>query len=211
MTSSRFLPATQPGHPRLLHQRTAWLKGGGHRCLKPASAPRERARRIVLLETPGVRTGTQAEMLCEELGLCHLSVRELVDTARHCPPAKLTPAMQNALEDLSRGDSLPDETVLNLVGERLQCLQCAGGFVLEGFPRTVAQAKALEQLLETHGIALTAALSYMLPDEARIPTGQRFVHPLVEFYQQRGLLLTLNAGGTSEEICRQTMAAALLA
>ncbi len=73
--------------------------------------------------------------------------------------------MQNAIEYMKRGELVPDETVLNMVGERLHCLQCSGGFLLDGFPRTVAQAKALDQLLENHDLQLTAVFDYELPIE----------------------------------------------
>ena len=58
---------------------------------------------------------------------------------------------------------MPDETVLALVAERVGCLRCEGGFLLDGFPRTVAQAEALEQLLGGQGLKLDAVLSYDLP------------------------------------------------
>jgi len=147
------------------HDRTAWLKGGGHRCLLPPRTPVGRVWRIVLLGAPGVGKGTQADLLCERLGTCHLSTGDVFHTARCCPERDLSPAMQNALDFLQRGETVPDETILNLVGERLRCLNCSGGFLLDGFPRTVAQAKALEQLLESNSIKLTAVFNYVLPVE----------------------------------------------
>lgn len=147
------------------HDRTAWLKGGEHRCLLPPRTPVGRVWRIVLLGPPGVGKGTQADLLCERLGTCHLSTGDVLYTARCCPERDLSPAMQNALEFLKRGETVPDETILNLVGERLRCLNCSGGFLLDGFPRTVAQAKALEQLLESNRIKLTAVFNYVLPVE----------------------------------------------
>jgi adenylate kinase len=66
---------------------------------------------------------------------------------------------------MRRGELVPDETVLALVGERLKCLRCKGGFLLDGFPRTVPQAEALEELLISQGVKLDAVLSYDLPLE----------------------------------------------
>ena len=60
-------------------------------------------------------------------------------------------------------DLVPDETVLNMVKERVGCLRCGGGFLLDGFPRTVAQAEALEHLLDQEKLSLDAVLSYELP------------------------------------------------
>ena len=66
---------------------------------------------------------------------------------------------------MRRGDLVPDETVLALVAERVGCLRCEGGFLLDGFPRTVAQAEALEKLLAGENLKLDAVLSYELPLE----------------------------------------------
>lgn len=147
------------------HDRTAWLKGGEHRCLMPPRTPDGRVWRVILLGAPGVGKGTQAELLCERLGSCHLSTGDVFRAAKCACEAELSPAMENALDYMKRGELVPDETVLNMVGERLRCLQCSGGFLLDGFPRTVAQAKALEQLLDSHGIKLTAVFNYDLPIE----------------------------------------------
>jgi len=64
---------------------------------------------------------------------------------------------------MRRGDLVPDETVLALVTERVACLRCKGGFLLDGFPRTVAQAEALEKLMASEKLKLDAVLSYDLP------------------------------------------------
>jgi adenylate kinase len=66
---------------------------------------------------------------------------------------------------MRRGDLVPDETVLALVAERVSCLKCEGGFLLDGFPRTVTQAEALEQLLRKNELQLDAVISYELPIE----------------------------------------------
>jgi adenylate kinase len=66
---------------------------------------------------------------------------------------------------MRRGALVSDETVLSIVHERVRCLRCGGGFVLDGFPRTVAQARALEQLLRIERIKLDAVIDYELPRE----------------------------------------------
>jgi adenylate kinase len=63
------------------------------------------------------------------------------------------------------GDLVPDQTVLDLIRERVRCLRCGGGCLLDGFPRTVAQAEALSELLQREKIALDAVLNYELPME----------------------------------------------
>jgi adenylate kinase len=120
-------------------------------------------RRLVLLGAPGVGKGTQAELLCANLGACHLSTGDIFRAAKALDPGDRTPALTAALDYMRRGDLVPDETVLAMVAERLSCLRCEGGFLLDGFPRTVAQAEALELLLAGEKLRLDAVLSYDLP------------------------------------------------
>ena len=82
--------------------------------------------------------------------------------------------MSTALEYMRRGDLVPDTTVLQMVCERVNCLRCGGGFLLDGFPRTVAQAQALQLVLQEQNLALNAVLSYELPvDEVVARLGGR--------------------------------------
>jgi adenylate kinase len=142
--------------------RTAWFHGGAAGC-EPAAAPHGRPYRLVLLGPPGVGKGTQAELLCQALGACHLSTGDIFRAAR-CA-AQPSPALRAALEPMRRGDLVPDEVVVALVRERAHCLRCRGGFLLDGFPRTVCQAQALDALLDEQGVTLDAVLSYELPPE----------------------------------------------
>jgi adenylate kinase len=71
--------------------------------------------------------------------------------------------MQAALQYMMRGELVPDATVWEMVRERKACLHCRGGFILDGFPRTLAQAESLNELMEEEGIALTAVVNYELP------------------------------------------------
>jgi len=64
---------------------------------------------------------------------------------------------------MRRGELVPDTTVWDLVRERGQCLHCAGGFILDGFPRTLAQAVSLKQFMDEHDLGLTAVVNYELP------------------------------------------------
>jgi adenylate kinase len=73
--------------------------------------------------------------------------------------------MREALAFMADGKLVPDTTVWNLVRERSACFHCVGGFLLDGFPRTLAQAAALQDLLQSEGIALSAVLSYEMPLE----------------------------------------------
>ena len=256
MSKNRFdLPNWTPRADR-----TAWLKGGGAECRMSPRKPLGQAWRIVLLGPPGVGKGTQAELLGNRLGTCHLSTGDVFRTAKSLKPDEITAAMNSALAHMNRGEFVPDETVLSMVRERVRCLKCSGGFLLDGFPRTVLQAEELESLLQRENVALNAALNYELPLNQLIErlSGRRICQPcrlvyhvtnrppkiagicdrceqkliqreddrpesvavrleiyqknagyLVDFYQQRGLLVNINASGTPEEIYQRTRLLAL--
>jgi adenylate kinase len=119
----------------------------------------------VLLGPPGVGKGTQAELLSQRLGACHLSTGDVFRAAKGLAECERSPAMNAALDYMKRGDLVPDVTVLELVRERVGCLRCGGGFLLDGFPRTVAQAEAVSKMLQAEEIRLDAVVSYELPLE----------------------------------------------
>lgn len=146
----------------LQNDRAAWLKGGEARC-SVLPQPQEHPCRIVLLGAPGVGKGTQARFLSEHFGACHLSTGDIFRCAKSPGNGEPGPAMKSALDYMNRGELVPDETVLGLVAERSHCLRCGGGFLLDGFPRTVAQARALEKLLAEQNVRLDAVLDYRLP------------------------------------------------
>jgi adenylate kinase len=147
------------------NDRAAWLKGGPAQCACETVTNHRQPRRFVLLGAPGVGKGTQAEQLSKNLGACQLSTGDIFRAAKSLEPCDRTPALEAAIGYMKRGELVPDETVLNIIRERVGCLRCGGGFLLDGFPRTVAQAEALAQLLADEGIQLDAVLSYELPME----------------------------------------------
>lgn len=109
------------------------------------------AKRLVLLGAPGVGKGTQAALLHERLGACHLSTGDIFRSAGSRPESAQTPAIREALAYIRRGELVPDATVLEMVRERKVCLHCRGGFILDGFPRTVGQAESLKKLMLDRG------------------------------------------------------------
>jgi adenylate kinase len=144
--------------------RTAWIKGGNAECqVKPQKPPRP--WRLVLLGAPGVGKGTQAELLCENLGTCRLSTGDIFRSAKCLAENERSWVLEDALRFMRSGNLVPDETVLDLIRERARCLRCGGGCLLDGFPRTVAQAEALSELLQQETIELDAVLNYELPIE----------------------------------------------
>lgn len=140
----------------------AWLHGGNAVCSVPG-ADQPCPRRFVLLGAPGVGKGTQAELLNRHFGACHLSLGDVFRAAGKCGHDPLSPAMSHALEFMRQGQLVPDQTVVTLIMERLKCLRCGGGFLLDGFPRTVAQARVLAAILENNSLQLDAVLDYKLP------------------------------------------------
>ena len=239
--------------------RNAWLKGGAALCniVRPAAS---KAWRIVLLGAPGIGKGTQAELLCERLGTCHLSTGDIFRTAKCLAEHEQTPSMKAALGYMRQGALVPDETVLGLIRDRLRCLKCGGGFLLDGFPRTVPQAEALEKILLEEEVQLTTVLNYELPIskivsrisgrrtcakckavyhvatrppkvadvcdqcggelfqreddrpesvEVRMKAYETSTRPLINFFEKRGLLVTISAEGSPEEIYQRTRTLAL--
>ncbi len=148
------------------NDRIEWLQGpsadGAAKC---AVLPAERKNpwRIILLGAPGVGKGTQAELLTERLGACHLSTGDVFRAAGKLRQCDQSPAMKAALEFMRRGELVPDATVWEMVRERSHCLLNCGGFILDGFPRTLGQAVSLKDLMEKEQIPISAVLNYELP------------------------------------------------
>src|SRR2546425_3161083 len=111
--------------------------------------------------TPGAGKGTQAKLLASRFGACHVSTGDLLrEAARGGSQLGL-----EAKRSMEQGRLVPDEVVIDLVAERLDAADCQGGFLLDGFPRTVAQAQALDALLVRRGQPLDAVLLIALPRE----------------------------------------------
>lgn len=144
----------------IANDRRAWFQGGEAKCCAPP-APGSRSYRLVLLGPPGVGKGTQAERLCEALGTCHLSTGDVFRAAQ-CNSSR-SPALQAALDAMKRGELVSDDMVVSMVRERATCLRCGGRLLLDGFPRTIKQAEALDEMLKEQGASLDAVLSYDLP------------------------------------------------
>jgi len=106
---------------------------------------------LVLLGPPGVGKGTQAERLAEESGLPHVSSGELFREAIKAQ----TPLGREAQTYIDRGELVPDKVTIAMVAERLNKPDCAEGAILDGFPRTIEQAKALDDVLAQRSASVT--------------------------------------------------------
>jgi adenylate kinase len=142
--------------------RVAWLQDPHAECSPPVDNGGI-CWRVVLFGPPGAGKGTQATLLSHRLHACHLSTGELFRSAASHHLCAATPAMTTALEHMRRGALVPDSTVWEMVRERSGCLHCRGGFLLDGFPRTLVQAEALQLFLEEEKLPLSAVVDYELP------------------------------------------------
>jgi adenylate kinase len=142
--------------------REAWLQGPSGQCEGEVTANGSTPWRLVLLGAPGVGKGTQADLLNQRLGACHLSTGDVFRVAGSRRECEQSPAMREALGYMRRGALVPDSTVWEMVRERAGCLRCGGGFILDGFPRTLGQAELLQELLNGEGLVLTAVVNYEL-------------------------------------------------
>ena len=172
--------------------------------------------RIVFLGPPGAGKGTQAQRLVQKLELVHLSTGELLREARD---------HRNELgilvEDyLDAGRLVPDHLVVKLVADRTAEPDCRNGVLFDGFPRTLKQAQALDELLESRDRQLDMVIELMLDrgellkrlvtrgrgDDTMAAIRQRLesyehdTKPLTNYYRKHGVLHTIDAHGTPDEI-----------
>ncbi len=117
--------------------------------------------RVVLLGPPGAGKGTQAKLLRERFEACQISTGDILRKA----VADKTPRGREAERYLYRGELVPDDVIVRLVGERLKQTDCAKGFVLDGFPRTLPQAQSLEGILKEMAMPLDGVLSIQVPHD----------------------------------------------
>jgi len=143
------------------NDRAEWLLGPSAKCQVVEEV--DHPWRLVLLGAPGVGKGTQADLLTRRLRACHLSTGDVFRALSGRAGCDLSPAMKTALEYMRRGDLVPDSTVWDMVRERNGCLHCGGGFILDGFPRTVGQAESLRRLMVNENLELSAVINYVLP------------------------------------------------
>ncbi len=126
--------------------------------------------RIILLGPPGAGKGTQAEAICAAFAIPQISTGDMLRAAVNGG----TELGKRVRAVMDRGDLVSDDIMIRLVEERIACSDCGGGFLFDGFPRTIAQAEALDAA----GVAVDAVVEVAVPDEevVRRISGRR-VHP----------------------------------
>jgi adenylate kinase len=116
---------------------------------------------LILLGLPGAGKGTQAQLLAQRLGLLHISTGDLFRAAA----AEGTELGKRAQEYMSRGELVPDEVTINMLLERIARPDAAEGIMLDGFPRTIPQAEALDRALGDQGRQIDGVLYIQVPED----------------------------------------------
>jgi adenylate kinase len=173
---------------------------------------------IVFLGPPGSGKGTQAMRLTSALGIAHISTGDMLRGA----VAAGSPMGQRVDAILKCGELVSDEVIAGLVEERIQAADCRAGFLLDGFPRTLAQAELLDRALERHAVSLDVVVALEVPqaelterltsrgegrddDKPEVIAHRLNVYrdqtaPLVDLYEGRGVLRRVDGVGTMEAV-----------
>ncbi len=130
--------------------------------------------RLVLLGSPGVGKGTQAKFIIEKFGIPHISTGDILRAATSAG----SPLGKQVKQIMDEGNLVSDEIMIQLIKERLQQPDCMNGFLLDGFPRTIDQAKSLEKILQERHSPLEFIIQITVPEEEIIKrvSGRR-IHP----------------------------------
>jgi len=185
--------------------------------------------RLILLGPPGWGKGTQAQRLVHRYGIVQLSTGELLRAA----VAAQTPVGLKAKDIMASGGLVPDEIVVGIISERLDQPDAAKGFILDGFPRTVPQAEALDELLKKKHMRLDAVIELRVNESAllqrvenrvaemrargdevriddtpevltrRLASYRSLTEPLIHYYSERRKLLTVDGMMTIEHVTRE--------
>lgn len=171
---------------------------------------------LVFFGPPGAGKGTQAQKIVTDFGIPQISTGDILRAA----VKNETPLGKQAGPLMAAGKLVPDELVIGIVEERIKESDCAKGFLLDGFPRTIPQAQSLEVVLQKVGKRIEHVVSLEVPDavihermkgrgraddspetvQKRLDEFRKLTAPLKAYYQERGLLRTINGVGSLDEI-----------
>ena len=180
--------------------------------------------RVVLVGPPGSGKGTQAGRMVERFGGAHIATGDILRSNAE----RGTELGRTASRYMDRGDLVPDEVMIGMVLERVGEGDCADGFVLDGYPRTVPQAEALDERLDELGCSLDAVVSLEIDEDElrdrlarraeeqdrvededegaihrRMDLFNRETGPLLAYYDRKGLLVRVDAAGEVDEVAER--------
>lgn len=184
------------------------------------------ATNMILLGPPGAGKGTQAQILQQRYGLVQLSTGDMLraEVASGSDLGKQAKAVMDA------GELMPDDIMVEIIANRIAQPDCANGFILDGFPRTTAQAEALDHMLEGKGLSLDHVIEVAVDDailidrinarvaqnqgavrsddnaetlKARLKVYHELTAPILPFYKNSGRLVTVDGMQSIEEVTGQ--------
>jgi adenylate kinase len=185
--------------------------------------------RLILLGPPGSGKGTQAQRLVQRYGIVQLSTGEMLRTAVGAE----TPIGLKAKDIMASGGLVPDDVVVGIISDRIDQPDAANGFILDGFPRTVPQAEALDQLLKKKRMKLDSVIELRVNESAlidrvetraaearargeevraddtaevltkRLSSYRSLTEPLINYYSERRNLVTVDGMMPIEEVTRE--------
>lgn len=189
--------------------------------------------RLILLGPPGAGKGTQAQRLVNRHGIVQLSTGDMLRAA----VAAGTPVGLKAKDIMARGELVPDDVVIAIVDSRVDQADARNGFILDGFPRTVPQAEALDRMLASKGMTLDAVIELRVDEDALLGRVERRIAemtargeavraddnaetlrkridayleqtaPLVGYYQKKGTLRTIDGMAPIDDVTKAIDAA----
>jgi adenylate kinase len=184
--------------------------------------------RLILLGPPGAGKGTQSQRLVEKHGIVQLSTGDMLRAAIKAG----TPIGLKAKDIMARGDLVPDDVVVGIISDRLNEPDAEPGFVLDGFPRTVKQAEALDQLLDRRGLSLDGVVELKVDEgillrriekrlsdmkargeaaraddnpesfKTRLGAYRQQTAPLIDYYREKGALKSVDGMAGVDDVTR---------